>query len=344
MTKVLVTGGSGFIAAHIVEQLLAKGHSVVTTVRSEAKAAHIYKAHPELGKDRLQIEIVPELTQPDAFDKTVQIPGIEIVLHTASPFHYRVTDPVKDLVDPAVIGTTGILKSIKKYAPQVRRVVITSSFAAILDNDNWEQPSTLYTEKSWNPVTIEDAKKDPGTGYRASKTLAEQAAWDFIKNEKPNFDLATINPPAVLGPIAHHLESLSGINTSNERIVHALTGVWKKDAKIPEPGVALIWVDVRDVAEAHILAGLEKPELGGHRLFTTEGFFDNQQVLQILQKNFPQYADRLPPAGTAGGLGPKEHFQYDNKETEKLLGIKWISLEKSIVDAVKSLQSLLDKA
>jgi nucleoside-diphosphate-sugar epimerase len=105
------------------------------------------------------------------------------------------------LLDPAVIGTTGILKSIKKSAPSVKRVVITSSFAAIVDPGKGNWPGHVYSEDDWNPITHEEAQESPQAGYRASKTFAEKAAWEFLDKEKPNFTVATINPPLVFGPI-----------------------------------------------------------------------------------------------------------------------------------------------
>ena len=129
-------------------------------------------------------------------------------LHTASPFHFNVTDVQKQLLDPAIIGTTGVLKSIKKHAPSIKRVVITSSFAAIINTNNPSQPEHTYSEKDWNPVTHEQALSNPGSGYRYSKTAAEKAAWDFVEKEKPNFDLVVLNPPLVLGPVVHYLNSL----------------------------------------------------------------------------------------------------------------------------------------
>lgn len=92
-------------------------------------------------------------------------PPFDYVLHTASPFHHNVVDPVKDFLDPAIKGTTGILKAIKAYAPSVKRVVITSSFAAIV---NPKQHPKVYSEESWNPVTWEEALDSTQT-YRASK-------------------------------------------------------------------------------------------------------------------------------------------------------------------------------
>lgn len=97
------------------------------------------------------------------------------------------TNTKKDLLDPAVNGTKGLLSAVKKNAPSVTRVVLTSSFAAILDAAKGTDPSNTYSEKDWNPVTEEEAEINPAFGYRASKTFAEKAAWDFVEKEKPNF-------------------------------------------------------------------------------------------------------------------------------------------------------------
>jgi nucleoside-diphosphate-sugar epimerase len=105
------------------------------------------------------------------------------------------------LIDPAVIGTTGILKAIKKSAPSVKHVVITSSFAAIVDGSKGFWPGHIYSEDDWNPMNAEQAKENNMMGYRASKTFAEKAAWDYVEKEKPNFSISTINPPMVFGPI-----------------------------------------------------------------------------------------------------------------------------------------------
>ncbi|ROW17290.1 hypothetical protein VPNG_01284 [Cytospora leucostoma] len=343
MTKVLLTGGSGFIAAHVLEQLLERNHQVVTTVRSQEKAQRIHDAHPNLGKDRLETVIVPDIANPDAFDEVVKTPGLEVVLHTASPFHFNVTDPKKDLIDPAVIGTTGILRAIAKSAPGIKRVVVTSSFAAILDLSKLSDPNTTFTEKSWNPVTIADIHESPAIAYRASKKLAEEAAWAFV-NDKSNgakFDLVTVNPPMVYGPVVHHLASLATINTSNERYVALVQGKWKEAGAIPATG-AFNWVDVRDVAKAHVLA-FEKPEAGGHRLFVTEGYYSNKEILDVVRKNFPDLKDKLPAEDVKGGeFPPKDKiYKFDNSETTKLLGIDWIPFEKSTVDTVKSLLPFL---
>ncbi|KAH7380151.1 NADPH-dependent methylglyoxal reductase-like protein GRE2 [Pyrenochaeta sp. MPI-SDFR-AT-0127] len=341
MTRVLLTGGSGFIAAHTVDVLLKRGHSVVATVRTQEKADKIkaeYQSYADKGQ--LDFVLVPDIAQPNAFDQAViSDPPFEAVLHTASPFHFNVTDVQKDLIDPAVIGTTGILKSIKKSAPTVKHVVITSSFAAIVNGTRGFWPGHKYSEDDWNPITSEEAQENPMMGYRASKTFAEKAAWDFIKNEKPNFSLSTINPPMVFGPIVHALDSLENLNTSNQRILWAAQGKFKDE--IPPSGVHL-WVDVRDVAEAHV-AAFEKPNAANKRFFTTAGYFSNKELCQIIRRNFPQFKD-LPSDSTPGGDYPegtpdKGLYEYDNKRSIDILGIKYKSFEESIVDSIKSFQA-----
>lgn len=198
-------------------------------------------------------------------------------------------------------------------------------------------PNHVFSEASWNPVTIDQIHDSKATAYRASKTLAEQAAWDFVKTQKTSFDLVTVNPPLVAGPVVHHLATLEGINTSNERFVALLQGKWKKE--IPPVLPVPLWVDVRDVARAHIRA-LEAKEASGKRLFTTPGFFSHREVVEIVRKKFPEYEDKLPGPEVKGGElpGKGEIYSIDNKATNEVLGFEYTTLEKSITDLVQSLK------
>lgn len=115
---------SGFIAAHILDQLLSEGHSVVTSVRSQEKGENIKKHHPDAGIDQLDYVVVEDIAQKGAFDTAVKSnPPFEAVIHTSSPFHMNTNDSQKDLLDPAIIGTTGLLEAVKRHAPSVKRVV-----------------------------------------------------------------------------------------------------------------------------------------------------------------------------------------------------------------------------
>lgn len=164
----------------------------MTTVRSPEKG----QALVDLFKgQKVSYTIVKDISVPGAFDEAVRSdPPFDAVVHTASPFHYNVTDNKRDLLDPAIIGTTGILESIQKGAKSVRKVVVTSSFAAI---SRPSSPPKVYDETIWSDITMEEAltSKDPQAAYRGSKTFAEKAAWDFVEREKPNFTLTVLNPP-----------------------------------------------------------------------------------------------------------------------------------------------------
>lgn len=245
------------------------------------------------------------------------------------------TDVQKQLLDPAIIGTTGILKSVKKHAPTVKRVVITSSFASIVNPFKGPNIGHIYTEADWNPLTHEQALENPNAGYRASKTFAEKAAWDFIEKEKPNFDLVTMCPPLVFGPIVHYLNSLDALNTSNQSTRNYIQGQVKDG--LPDTAFPM-WIDVRDLAEGHVNA-LEKPDAGSKRYLFASGVFSNKEMAAVIRDNFPEYKDQLPPASQKGGE-PIEWATFDNGRAKWLLGAPFRTFETCIVDLVKSLKQV----
>lgn len=149
----------------------------------------------------------------------------------------------------------------------------------------------------------EGLNSDAGTAYRASKTLAEKAAWEFVEKEKPNFTLSTLCPPLVLGPVQHAFNSLDNLNTSNENVRDMIAGKWKEGL---QPTRVVIFVDVRDLALAHVRA-IERPEAANKRFFITAGFFRNSEVADIIKKNFPDLANKLPDKYEAV---PKEFREY----------------------------------
>lgn len=328
---VFVSGASGFIALHTVKVLIEKDYKVVGSVRSAEKGENIKKL---LKSDNFSYEIVPDIGQPGAFDEALQKhPELTAFLHTASPFHFKVTDPVKDLIEPAVEGTKNALKAIHKYGTNVKRVVVTSSYAAIMDIEKVSSPEVVSTEETWNPITLEDAVKDPLRGYLASKTFAEKAAWDFVKAEKPKFSLSTVNPVYVFGPQAFDEEVKSELNTSSE-IINTITKLKEND---PIPSQSGYFIDVRDVAKAHLKA-FSSEETRGQRLLTSDRFFVAQDILDIYHKNFPKEAAKLPKGTPGSGENAVEGAaKIDNSKTRKLLGFEFISLEKSVVDSISQI-------
>ncbi|KAK5064804.1 hypothetical protein LTR84_000638 [Exophiala bonariae] len=328
--KVLLTGGSGFIAAHCIDQLLERGHSVIFTVRSDEKGRKILSNHSGVPLDKLNYVIVADIAKSTAFAEAVKSnPPFDAVVHTASPFHLGINDP-KDLLDPAINGTVGLLRAVKKSAPSVRRVVITSSFASMM---NSAQHPMKYDETSWNPITSQEATLNAANAYRASKTFAEKAAWDFIRNGNPGFDIATINPPLVLGPVVSHLNSLDTINTSNQRLRDMIQGRCK-DGLPPSFGVYL-WADVRDVALAHVRAA-EVSEAGGKRfLIAANTYVSNAHIAGIIRDQFPDLKNQLPMELDSDI--PDDVYGYDNSRSTEVLNLEYRDLEECVVDTVKSL-------
>jgi len=325
---VLVTGGSGFVAAHVLNAFLSRGYHVRTTVRNQESAEKVKKSHSKY-LDQLTFAIVPDVQTPGGHDEAVQ--GVDGVIHTASPFVMNVEDNERDLLNPAIKGTTSVLTSIQKNNPHVKRVVITSSFAAIVDLSKGPRPGYTYTEKDWNPVTYADACKkeaDGGTAYCASKTFAERAAYEFVEKNAPNFTVSSILPPMIYGPAQHTIDSLDKLNTSSADIYRLING---SEKSVPETSF-FAFVDVRDVAEAHVLA-YETPAAANQRYFTVSGGYTYQMICDIIRRNFPQKRESTPE-GTPGERYP-DVYRVDNSKAKSQLGLAFRDLETSIVDMVK---------
>ncbi|GAA5899521.1 hypothetical protein JCM6882_001139 [Rhodosporidiobolus microsporus] len=332
---VLLTGASGFLAAHVAQQLLQRGFRVRGTVRSASKGEYLDALFEKEGlKSKWEWVVVEDVEQEGAFDEAVK--GVDAVLHTASPFHFRVQDPHKDLINPAVQGTLGALRSAKKEGG-VKRIVITSSFAAVV---NPHDPVYTFTEKDWNtfsPKQVEEkgASVDPSQAYRASKTLAERAAWDFVEHEKPGFDIATVNPPLIFGPIIHQCESKEKLNTSVNNFYSFLLG--SKSAADAQVGFGSL-VDVRDVARIHIDA-LVTPEAGGERFLVSNTDSSYQPLLDLFFSAAPPSLLAAFPNAQRGNPGqPKPRANViDAGKARKTFGWEPIPVEKTILDMADSL-------
>jgi dihydroflavonol-4-reductase len=334
MRIVAVTGASGYIASHLIAQLLEQGDKVRGTVRSLKKTesfAHLTKLPG--ASERLEL-FEADLLAEGAFDKAFQ--GAEYVFHTASPFAMNVKDAQKDLVDPAVRGTVAALEACVK-AGTVRRVVLTSSMAAITDEPNSDY---VLSEKDWNEKSTLD--RNP---YYYSKMLAEKAGWKFIEEKKRNFDLVVINPFIVIGPSIGPT-----VSESNQMFLDLLNGTY--------PGIMnLTWgfVDVRDVAKAHILA--LQPNAKGRYLCASDTL-PMREVVEIMTKNgFDKY--KLPKLGMDCAVGdyavklssymqPKgigsylrTHIgrvpKYDNSKIQSELGLVFSDVRNTILETLADL-------
>jgi nucleoside-diphosphate-sugar epimerase len=328
---ILITGANGYVASHIVKAALDKGYHVRGTVRSQSSADKTKALFASYG-DRLTTAIVPDITSADAYKAGFEAPTkpITAVFNVAAPFILDVEDNVKQLLDPAINSVTAILEATRRYGPNVGRVVNTSSFASILDLGQGARPGYVYTEKDWNPMTFDQAAatSDGATAYCASKALAERAAWDWVKEHEPSFTLTALCPPWVFGPHVTRPADVSKLNESSAAI-WALVGA----SEVPPLDFGG-FVDVRDIAAAHVLA-LESPDAAGQR-FLVGSPFDYQSAIDALRAELPQIRDRLP-LGNPGAGATADVYKPDGSLATKVLGIKYTPLKDTMRDTVQQL-------
>ncbi|TVY80809.1 Ketoreductase [Lachnellula suecica] len=335
--RIILTGANGFVGSHILSRLLAAGHSVRSIVRSQAKASQVAADFPDYDGQHLDFGIVPDITTPGAFNEAVKSsPPFDILIHTASPFLYGAVSNNLDFLDPAIKGTLEVLKAVKEFAPSVMRVVLTSSCAAVINfaAPFASDPPKVYTEEDWNPITWEKALTGPANnGYQASKKFAEQAAWDFVQKGKPNFDLVTLTPPMIYGPLRHSIASVKQLNESNLRIYNLFVNS-KEDAELPPNGLH-IYTDVRDIALAHVKAATI-PEASGQRFIICAGHVSSQEISDILRKSMPELKSRTPK-GTPGAKVDPKLFTASSEKAKKVLGLTYKTKEETFVELAKQL-------
>ena len=270
--SVLVTGGSGFIGSHCILDLLRAGYRVRTTVRSPEREATVRELLGAESADALSFvtaDLIADAGWKDA------VSGCDFVLHVASPFPLGAPKHEDDLIVPAREGALRVLAAARDA--QVRRVVMTSSFAAI---GYGVAPRDV-------PFTEEDWSNPDGNGisaYAKSKTLAERAAWDFIAREGSGLELAVVNPVGVFGPVLG-----PDFSTSIQLVKRLLEG------SIPGlPRVAYGIVDVRDVADLHRRA-MTEPGAAGERFLAVAGeFMSVPEIAAVLRERMGADAKKVP--------------------------------------------------
>ncbi|XP_027160083.1 cinnamoyl-CoA reductase 1-like [Coffea eugenioides] len=313
MKTVCVTGASGYIASWLVKFLLQRGYTVKASVRDlidPKKVEHLLAL--DGAKERLQL-FKANLLEEGSFDAAID--GCDGVFHTASPFYHTVTDPQAELIDPALKGTLSVLGSCAK-SPSVKRVVLTSSIAAVAFNGKPRTPDVVVDETWWS---LPEFCKQMKLWYVLSKTLAEDAAWKFVKEK--GLDMVTINPAMVIGPLLQPT-----LNTSAAAILNLINGAETF------PNSSMGWVDVKDVANAHILA-FENPSASG-RYCLVERVVHYSEVVNILREIYP--SSKLPDK--CADDKPFVPTYQVSKEKAKSLGLEFIPLEQSIKETVESLK------
>ena len=272
--RVLVTGASGFIATHIVQQLLQAGYRVRGTVRNIKNEDKVKPLRELCPGSKYPLELVEaELTQPGSWKGAVK--GCTYVIHTASPCPIVEPENEDDIVKPAVEGTLSVFRACQEVE-SVKRVVLTSSSTAVTGS---VVEGVGITEERWG---------DPNTTtsfYIKSKILAERAAWNFVyeHKEEGTFELCVLNPSYVLGPV------LCGCNTVSTELPRRLL-----EREIPLlPRILINFVDVRDVAEAHITA-MHNTAAAGHRHLMNFHHIYLKDVAMILSETFHPLGYKVP--------------------------------------------------
>lgn len=329
--KVLVSGASGFVALHTIQQLLEKGYTVVGSVRSIERGEYARKAINNSAG--FSYEIVEDIGQMGAFDQYVKNhQDASVFLHMASPGSHPVKDIERELLMPAIHGTNNALLSIRDHGPNIKRVVITSSYAAMASEEMENEAGRIIDETSWNPTSWDNALKSPSLGYAGAKTFAEKVAWDFVRFQNRSFSITTINPVCIIGPLLTDF-GVTEQDTFGKIVTSFLT--------IKDTGpTGAFGVDVRDVAKAHIVA-FEKEEAKNRRLFLAAGPISQQAIFEVIRSDMPHFKPLLPrgyPASRRKEQNRKAGF--DNSTTRRILGFEFIPVEQSILDVAQQVPTV----
>jgi dihydroflavonol-4-reductase len=331
---VLVSGGTGFLGGWCVVSLLERGYDVRCTVRDLAREGAVRDAVTAAGVDagsRLTV-LAADLTSDDGWGEAVA--GCRYVLHVASPFPPVQPKDPDELIVPARDGALRVLRAALDAG--VERVAMTSSIAAIR-SDRESSAAAPYTEADWT-----DGADTSHTPYVRSKTIAEQAAWDFVRSAGAEDRLTTINPGAIIGPALNddHSYSLQSI----QRLLGGMPAI---------PQLGFSFVDVRDVADLHIRA-VTDAAAGGERFIAVDQFLWMAEVAAILRERLDGAAAKKVPTRIApnlliramalfdggvrsvvGDLGKESWFSGEKARTR--LGWTPRPVEDSIEDCARSL-------
>lgn len=280
-TRVLITGGTGFLGAHCVAAAVRAGHEVRTTLRPPHHDREVREliAHAGVDAGDALSVVHADLTADDGWAEAAA--GCELVLHVASPFNVEAPEHEDDVIVPARDGALRVLRAARDAG--ARRVVLTSSIAAIAyGHPPRKRP---FTEEDW---TDTDAGIRP---YLKSKAVAERAAWDFVAREGGGLELAVINPVGIFGPVlGPHLSGSIGL------LAALVGGAMRAGA----PDLSLGVVDVRDVADLHLLAATH-PAAAGERFLASSGdALTLPRIAAILRERLPEAEAALLPTTVLG--------------------------------------------
>ena len=267
--RVLLTGITGFLGSHTAIQLLNEGYEVVGTLRSKDRENSIREI---IAKHTTNIGNLT-FAEADLNDSDIWLEltkNIDYVQHIASPFPSELPKHENELIVPALQGTLNVLEAANTN--QVKRMVVVSSVAAVVYGKSKNEVHKIFNENDWT----DEANRKDTTPYFRSKTLAEKAAWRFIKQSNSELELTTVLPSAILGPVLE-----KDFSTSANTVIKILDG---SSPALPKIGFDI--VDVRSVADLLIKA-MELPQAAGNRYIASAGYLTFKEIAQILKPHYP---------------------------------------------------------
>ncbi|MCJ1382887.1 hypothetical protein MMC17_006000 [Xylographa soralifera] len=348
MVHALVTGANGFVATHVVDQLITAGYQVTGSVRTSAKGAEILQDNPRYA-GKFTPATMTDMYRPGTWDQIFQDGNFDYVFHVAAPAPDNPTnvDFDKNFLEPAVNGNLEILKSASKHGKNIKHITFTSTMMTVTAGAIEDIQGKVLTSATWRNVrsttpspetdlispqiTPAEARatNDPNTSYRAAKVAAEKAVWAYVASQSPHYSVSTLLPPFIFGPPILHVASVKHLPFSTTVFYSLFNGTFEKTPLDFYPS----YIDVRDLVAMH-LACITTPEAANKRFLLGKDF-SNQRVVDIL-KTLPETKARVP---SDSGHVPL-FFQLDTEETDRVLKVRYHTLERTVLDSARRILEL----
>ncbi|KAF1997641.1 NAD(P)-binding protein [Amniculicola lignicola CBS 123094] len=343
MPHTLITGANSFVAAHVINELIANGHTVTGTVRRTSAGEALLKLHPE-WEGKLDFETVEDYAKEGAFDEIFKKQDIDYIVHTAAPLldDPANTDYDKHFLEPSVGANLSLFKSAVALAPKLKSIAITGSINAMTMGTAEENAAAEYTNESWGSFTQDDARKAQNAyvSYCSSKKEAELAVWDFVKKENPKFAVTVFLPALIFGPPIQAVSSVKKLNFSTN-VVYSMFNGTQEEIPNTHAGMFPSYIDARDLAYAHVKA-LTTPAAANKRFLVGGEPLTATKIVKTLEglaeTSLPELKGRFPK-----DTGKDTNITYPRiraEEGNEVLGMKLRTAEETFGDLARKVLEL----
>lgn len=337
MPKTLLTGANGFLAAHLIQQLISDGHQVTGTVRSLSKGNQILDAHPE-WKGKIEFIEVSRLSDTPAWDAVFENSDFDYVIHNAGPMPDNPTSINfdRDFLEPNVAGDISLLKSAKAHGSNIKHIAFVGSINSVTDGAAESIANKVFTTKDWIPYTIEQARSMQNSfiSYCVAKKEAEKAIWNFVETEKPHFTVTVFLPCLVFGPAIHYVNDINKINLTNDIIYSYINGSSESIPPTPFPS----YIDARDIALAHVRS--LTTAAAANKRFLIGGFPYSSTLAVETLRSLPELEGRLPTKAADEVI---RVMKQDVSEANEIFQIKYRTAKETFHDTARKLLELEKK-